>query len=649
MMDMTSPSSYLFYDQFYPERGIQEGTLLNQVFVTETEVEIYSQVMRKTETGDLVGVSLAKHIYSWHLNKTGTRYLKQSCHKPGELFKDISFDIVINLDSNANPPAEFDPVTLECAGFVESVVLSWFGDEFSPEINDIAEGSILFPSLDSSSQTEKLAKLINGLYFPALRDTSFLVNEEQITSTGFKIVLKEWQDFNSETINSLRDNDSYDAFIGDICHPNVIRSSEDVRILKNYPRELFLLSMMNLENSMSSLWAKYGNSLLYIFGSQSLQGAFSAVDGKLIYFMLTHLSPAGHGKAIDLLLKMSDYHRTYTPMWDAASKGINPSLYPLFDRVPSTLSSQLAEELLCCLQQTSDDLLSDPDSHILAGAAVGEVKIDTLLVERFNSWFHENVLRPSISTSMTTLSTLEEKFFGLFGVPLPTGKNGESLSFYIGDTFSFAAVSEIYDERIPSYFSPFVNDLFSNLDKLVSDNRPMDKGSGCDAVSFSPYETEYGSFYLLTAKIYSLDDIKSIIERGAAITDEYLRKLDRKRTPENRAAFLTWGVRSRGFKNYWKYYDWGITDPAKIFALKGCGVVEEEMVQLYSALPDEMFAEFISLELPNLNNEEAEALADKVMALENAQFLDIDDVVWPTGREYNLGKPTWQGYRTQLT
>ena len=100
---------------------------------------------------------------------------------------------------------------------------------------------------------------------------------------------------------------------------------------------------------------------------------------------------------------------------------------------------------------------------------------------------------------------------------------------------------------------------------------------------------------LSSGEFYSLDDILQMIEDGILIVDEQLRKLGRKVTPENRLAFLSLGIKERKFKGTWKYYDLGVTDPYKILMLKKNKVFGKKDIQTYSALPDEMFYEFLAL------------------------------------------------------
>ena len=86
-----------------------------------------------------------------------------------------------------------------------------------------------------------------------------------------------------------------------------------------------------------------------------------------------------------------------------------------------------------------------------------------------------------------------------------------------------------------------------------------------------------------------------IIERGVIETDQILAKLGRQNTPAHRAAFLTMQREQRKFKNTWKYYDLGVTDPYKILILKRNKIFGTKDIETYSALPDEMFYEFLAL------------------------------------------------------
>lgn len=651
MMDMTSPSSYLFNDKFYLEQGLQEYSLLNRVGVTDSEVTIDSIVLKSTETDTLVEVTLATHIYSLHENSNGDKYLKQSRQLPGEPFKDISLEVVTELRPNSRTTVGFDPVSLECAIFVEKTVLSWFDDGFSPEANQRVKGAMLFAPNDYSAN-ERLDKIIRQLYFPALKDVSFLINEEKINHDGFKIHLHTLHTLNPDVGEALRENTSYEGFIKDICHPTAVQTVEDVELIKKYPRELTPIAMMSLGCSVSSLCKDDEITPLYVFGSMSFRGSFTSLDSDFIRFMFQHLPSESKPSAISVILQLT---KAFLEMdtTNYVGKGENPSLNPLWDKIPSNLYPKLAEELLACLKQVQENLQDKPDSLILGGASEWEARFATPLAARFNNWFYQEILEPQVSSSKVTLSSLENRFLELFGIPLQAESGGSPNSIRIlskeGRT-PLVSFSEFYTGTVGTYYEIgsvlidgdiFVHDLFSNLRKLVTINHPLGIESGCDVASFEPYSFESRNPLWVVSKMYSLDDLMFILEAGAAVTDNHLTTLGREVTPQNRTAFLTWGTEMRGLKSWWKYFDLGVTDPDKIFLMKMCKVTDKTSIKLYNALPDEMFEEIICLRLPS-TDEEIDALANIVGAYD----ADIEDIDWHSHRLTRPEESLWKGHRS---
>jgi hypothetical protein len=246
-------------------------------------------------------------------------------------------------------------------------------------------------------------------------------------------------------------------------------------------------------------------------------------------------------------------------------------------RIPSPLRPKLAREFLKSLQETYEEMLNSESSRMHS-------QINNELSNVFRYWFAQVVLEPSMKTELT-VEDVETHFHSLFNTPL---RNGPSLIHLIRKKDTVFCGISLSNHR-------YSKDIFTSLKALVR-KLPKGKGAGAGFHWLNGYVAEDGAFVMSSYEFYSLDDLRTIIDRGTAIVDEYLVELGRDITPENRCAFLTFAHKDRKFKNTWKFYDWGVTDPAKILALKKSKVVRKQDVQMYNELPDEMFYELLSLE-----------------------------------------------------
>lgn len=546
---MTSPSSYVFYHRTNPTRVRQEATLLTRVFITDKKVTVYNKMIVKTsKSGVLFEKITGQQTFSVHENRHGESYLKRLSKSAAGSITDTSLEAVMNTRASDNHLV-VNVISDECRSLVENTILGWFGYD---------------PSLT------KIKDVHSELLFPSLRDASFPRGKE-ISKTFLEL-----QASSSLVTKALRENNSWDSFVMDICHPT-ISTMDDVSIIQNHPNELLPVAIMELP-VISVLYESDREALL------NLAASFQLLDRNIIKFMFSNLPLDDRFAALQAVLGLSRIHAKRHDSSVGAIRHIYLKSELPLKRVPSKLRPELAQKLFKNLMKTHDKFQA-PESMI----AFQDAHLCLDLPHVFRYWFAQNVLEPQLQT-VNTLDDLEARFMEMFGVPL----HRSSIRFHKAKGVDFCSLHMLYSPK--GNISRYDTDLFASLSALVVKKRPQDRGTGVGYSMLNGYVADDRLFVNVGGGLYSLDDIMSIIELGVAVTDAQLTKLGRKITPENRTAFLTLGSKERKFKNTWKYYDWGVIDPAKILALKASKVTKKEDVQTYNQLPEEMFNELLALE-----------------------------------------------------
>lgn len=540
---MTSPASYVFHEERNPQGERKEQANLTRVFVADNKITIYTKrLVKNPKTDTLHERTIGKDILSLHENANGTKYLKHFRKNLGSTLTDFS------LKSITGKLFEY-PITLissEGLEFIDQTVLGWFGYDSQRSLEDV-KGLLLFPALRGAG--------LSGSKLPAL--------------------LSELQKDYGTITKALRENDSWLDFIMDICKPTM-KTMNDAAIVDAYVEELLPIAMMDLGAPLSELYEDNSYTLIQI------RKSFMSLDLKFLNFMFKYIPSSSRGEALNTLLALVRVHQVRkqlrNPMGKAIFSYVNSDVN--LNKIPLKLRSKLAVEFLKSLKETC--------SEVSKSMATSNTQVATELCNVFRYWFAQLILEPSLKTELT-VETLENRFQELLGSPLQNDPSPiqfvkkPNLTFCILNQSNIGGKKELYH-----------SDVFTSLKALVN-KLPNNKGIDAGYHLLNGYVAVDGDFMLSSGEFYSLDDILQMIEDGILIVDEQLRKLGRKVTPENRLAFLSLGIKERKFKGTWKYYDLGVTDPYKILMLKKNKVFGKKDIQTYSALPDEMFYEFLAL------------------------------------------------------
>ena len=544
---MTSPSSYLFYDvKLNPQEERTEDTKLARVVISDTKITRYSkQITKNDKTGILYEKTNAKQEFSLHTNRNGEKYLKSFSLSPAG-FVDSSFRAYVDYKE---PLVISNILNGECITLIRETILGWFEPEY------------MFRSI-SESRSEML--------FPALRDKTFPKN------TVMTMVLADLNTSSYPVTKALRENNSWDSFIADICK-STVKTDRDIRLVKQYPEALLPIAVMDLGSPFSTLYQAASRDWDTVL---KISKAFDGLDLTYLRFMFKNLPKEDKFEALQTLVNLTDLHEK-TKLKDSSFLRygwVDPRVD--LSTVPVKLRSEMAKALANQLKKAHRKLKKSSSSSLL------DNYVTTGLNDTCRRWYAKNVLVPQMKTK-TTVEDLENRFATLLGTelqhtksPLKFIRSGKTVfcSMHEPNTFLFVLSGE--SESNP----------FRILENMASNNRPKGRGAR-DLNGYMLGE----KLVTLTGRVYSLDDIMDIIEKGVRETDLILTQLGRQSTPENRLAFLTMGSQ-RKFKNTWRFYDWGVTDPQRISTLKKSRVLKKSDVQTYNELPDEMFYELLALE-----------------------------------------------------
>jgi hypothetical protein len=540
---MMSPDSYVFYANHARFEDHVENANLTRVIVTDTKITVYNKrLMRNPKTDVLYEKIIGKDIFSLHENRNGTKYLKH--------FRKVfeSSDVMdISLSSLTKNLFKYPATLMSSAGeeFIEKSILSWFDYDDSRSLNDV--------------------KAL--LLFPALRNAG-------LSSSKLPMLLQDMQKDYGIVTKALRENDSWLAFIMDICKPTM-KTVNDAAFVHANIEAMLPVAMMNLGMTVSELAENDKYALLEV------RKSFMEIDLKFIHFMFKYIPSAERNDALVTLLVLVRAHQARRQLRNPKNSTnfayVNTDLN--LNKVPLQVRPKLATEFLKSLQETYTEVCSS--------VATSNTQITTELCNVFRYWFYQVVMEPSFKTEIT-VETLDDRFKELFNAPLRNQPSPIVMVTKGNLTFCVLKQSRLSRQEIYS------SDVFLSL-KALAKNLPRDRGIQAGYHFLNGYVAADGDFMLSPGEFYSLEDIQQIIDEGVTQVDAELAKLGRDITPENRTAFLTLGIKERRYKGTWKYYDLGVTDPDKILLLKKNGISSKRDIQTYSALPDEMFYEFLAL------------------------------------------------------
>ena len=558
---MTIRSSFVFEEPRNAGGARTEGAYLQRVFITDRKITLYNKKLVKTaKSGVLFEQIVGQQTFSLHENSHGDKYIKRFNKSLSGSITDTSLDVAMR---SYNSDTFIDSIIPASRELIETTILGWF---------------------DPLYQNVPLRLCQKQLFFPALRDQSFPQTDR------FNMVLAELQLGTAMVTKALRANNSWDSFVADLCKTTV-KTESDLRIVQQYPEELLPLAVMNLGCSVSSLNETHNDSsfaTLYEASGRNwgtvlaCSQAFNIRDQKYLSFMLKYLPVSQKQEALSILLKLTAHHEEEKKgvKFDfQRSSFIDPRVS--FSSVPSKHRAELASAFFDQLQRRSENL------SLQETLRMSRKHVSTGLDEVFKHWIASKFL-PMQMQSKATVEDVEQRFEELFGVPLDASL-GKSLGLISNKGIIYCSIAHRYAFGKLAAFS---TDVITSLNHLVVKNRPKEKGvSGMNG-----YLGDNQWFQPIYGELYSLDDLMELIEKGAKETDKHLTKLGREITPQNRIAFLTLGSKERKFKNTWKFYDWGVTDAARILEFKISKVTKKNDVQNYNALPDDMFYELLALE-----------------------------------------------------
>ena len=542
---MTSPASYVFYGK-HDKKARIEGARLVRIFVTEDKLTIFSkQVVRAQKSGVLFEKMLDQQTLSVHTNAHGQKYLKRQNKSPTGSIKDTS----LCGDAFYLPEME--------AGYselVKSTLLDWFNDH--PYLVELEE----LP----------LKELIEELLFHLQAAPYFIYNPQVMK------LFAELQSQGYPVTRTLRESESWDAFLLKLC--SAVESAADLAFLNDHFLDLLPLAVLPLGETLTSLKTQHSTQDIL-----QCSRSFTGIDRNLIHFMLKYSPKEERGQIVERLMELVVFHRKVRlgasdiKSWSWFSTSDKRSL----NEIPSKLRPELARRLHDILEALSSEVKNKNNWKFRASM------IETDLELALHCWYARHVFEPRMKTDRS-IEDVRSRFRELFGEH-PWNDVTPSQRKVRWTVTPAGAVFCSFPRRYSA--SPATTDLLVHLEGQTTKGRPKPTGRGLNAYFYGeefhrPRDEDF----------YSVEEVLAIIEAGVKAIDSELTRLGRPLTPENRVSYLLADPKERRFKNTWKYYDAGVKDVSKVLALKKSGVKNKKDIQMYDALPDEMFYELLSLE-----------------------------------------------------
>lgn len=542
---MSNLPSYVFYtesngDVCLPSQ-LKAGVKVFRVTVTKNKITIVKKILRRVLVDGAAQLTEhfdEKRIISLHTNSHGQKYIKVfRCGDKGDIQNDWSMLIQDDLIGG-----NFE-VSKECEECIERIICGWFDHEYECKWTAKQGKQLLFPAL---------RRFETGLDFRDKTLRATLISLEMGTKRCFK---------------ELRNNKDWPSFVARMAKSET-KVYEAASILAHKPALLHFAAL----NTGESFVEYYRSNPSEV---EAYSSAFDIFEMKCMDLMFNHLPRMKKPFAARLVLALAQKNITQgsASQWTYVDPA--PEIFAL---IPSGLKKGLAAAFLASLQefyQRTEDTFA---------TVIDTVMRNSDLKNTFAHWVWEKMSEPSLSSS-STIANVRERCVELFATDyiefnseLLTSKNGVTFCHLLGT------------EKIHSTGE---TDVFAELSLIVDDDI---LNSGVVSWSGNIYPTQSGRSSRLPGRLYSTDEVITILEQGAEEIDDILRGLGRPTTPANRGAYLRYGHVSRTLKSTWRYYDLGVTTPLKVLALRRCRITSESDIATYAQLPDEMFYELIQLQ-----------------------------------------------------
>lgn len=545
-----NPVTRMFYLNNYNRRR-REGTNFARVTVRGEKISVHTKTLETSKgTGNLVEVLVSVITYSTHVNRHGAKYLKVEKTLPKGPTEDVCVELMSYKEVLYYVQFLGASKTLET--FLEKSISRWFKIPYSPGCLK-NKYLLLFPSLTAYKEDEirPLLKELRELDISGGRD--------------------------GRVVNALRASADLSSALKRLCG-ETLQNEADVMHLLRSPH---LLHVADMELGMTISE--------FVESSENPPPLSIRQSVNVLKFMLKHLAGDKkeavlsilRGSRISPLLDSDRAPERGKTYWREACQYVDSCLHLT---LPKAQCEAMAEELFTYFTLPIVEV-------------VGFYPTERTLDLRFQRWVSENVLEPAVVSEATVedvQTVFREAFMpdcnhgievecehdaGARGIRFKTDQRGTT----------FCTVSDSY--ALTAFGEENYTDLTSNLVLLAgrSNGRILHIGIG----GHRYVDSIYGKMTLLDGDIYPLDKMMQLIRLGVEETDKRLTKLGRKTTPQNRVAYLKFGKEERDFKIAWKYYDLGVTTPAKIVALMQAKITSQRDIEMYASLPDDMFYEFL--------------------------------------------------------
>lgn len=536
-----------------------EGTAFARAVVNGEKITVYEKFLRKAEKSGVLYEHLSLTItYSAHTNAHGVKYLKVEEKSSNLKTKDTSLQLALSGTSLRYTGLLLSSEAYEV--FLMETISSWFNLPASPEV--LQDGfSLIFPALSFVQPDDKEGSLMKTLW-----------TLERLSGRTTRVAssLREGHTFH-EAARSL---------FGD-----TIQSGEDSELLKQYPK-LMLVADMNLGMALSEFLRKTPS----LIENMRHLGYFEMSSIKL---MLNYLPEPKRETILGILAdrSKSSLHQSKDGSPEGHIRlGKSPLNYaPLTPKVKhKELSEEMFEIFTLPLQGGTEHPANSSHPRTVQSC--------------LRYWFAEHVLEPLVK-SATSMQEVVSRFNELLmpecnDTILPDyglGKGATGVNFDVDRRGTvFASVTYPRERHFSSSRDTTECDLIYGLYDL----------SRCKE---DPLRIEYGNHYFIGANgtlnmiighVFSLEGFLAMVESGVREVDKRLIKLGREVTPANRKAYLAFGHKDRKFRNTWRYYDLGVTHARKVLTLKSLNVTSKRDIEMYAALPDEIFYELTEMESP---------------------------------------------------
>ena len=556
---MTRPSSYVFYPEHLTgEITREEGTKLVRVFVTDRTLTIFEkEIVRTKKSGVLFEKVLSQQTLAVHENSHGQKYLKFLRKSLTGGIKDVSLGHHYN----------FAPKNYVLLVTIRETILGWFEGELDKKQCNWYRGL-------------SISAMVSQLMFPATRDPRFLNNVNVFD------LLRSLHGIGYPVLRLLRECGTWDEFLPALCP--TFGAQADVDELEHNIFDLLHVAVMPLGRSLISLQEEYGADQILLF-----KKSFSIYDHTLIRFMMENSTPDEREESFrDLMTLVALFSRIKLlnrmktlPYSSSLHSQVTRELD--FEQIPRKSWRELANLLRAQIKTLCEEFSKDSETNPRLQNPV----IETRLSDTVRGWYAERFFEPRMRTERT-LTDIETRFHQLFhAAPWETDRpHLHRFTVRWQETKEGTVFMRLPIEDPWAPNASKASDLLLLLIQTVPrKDRVKRSGRGFNAY-FEDGEVKY-----LPGDVWSIDEVLSLIETRTAAVDAELARLDQPLTPESRTAYLRCDPKERKFKNTWKYYDWGVRDSEKVLALKKCGVKNKKDVQMYDALPDEMFYELLSL------------------------------------------------------